>query len=269
MAEGQTAVAGATETQYERFLRIVREAAGLDHDSAEQATHAVLRALAERISAGEAAEMAERLGAELGPWIATRTGAEPFDAEEFLRRIAEREHVDRGTAERHARAVLLALSQIAGADEFDDMTSQLPRSFAPLLPRGEVLERMPAAEFVTRVAERARLDAETAKAATAAVLETLGERVTRGEVEDLIEQLPAELHEPLRRGDQLSNGAARRMSLDTFVRLVAEREGVEPLRARGHIRAVFATLREAVAEKEWLDMTAQLPQEFAAVSARS
>jgi uncharacterized protein (DUF2267 family) len=58
------------------------------------------------------------------------------------------------------------------------------------------------------------------------------------------------------------------MSLDEFLRRVAEREGVAPLQARGHASAVFATLREAVSPKEFLDMTAQLPAEFAAVQAR-
>jgi uncharacterized protein (DUF2267 family) len=58
------------------------------------------------------------------------------------------------------------------------------------------------------------------------------------------------------------------MDLDGFVRAVAEREGVEPLVAREHARAVLATLREAVTPKEWYDLTAQLPAEFAAVSAR-
>jgi uncharacterized protein (DUF2267 family) len=89
-----------------------------------------------------------------------------------------------------------------------------------------------------------------------------------GEVQDLIVQLPAELHEPLRAGDALSHGAARRMSLQEFERRVAEREGVVPAEAHEHARAVLATLREAVSPKEWLDVNAQLPQEFAAVAAR-
>jgi uncharacterized protein (DUF2267 family) len=58
------------------------------------------------------------------------------------------------------------------------------------------------------------------------------------------------------------------MSLDAFLRLVAEREGVPPDKAREHTRAVFATLREAVSEKEFSDITNQLPKEFDAVLAR-
>jgi uncharacterized protein (DUF2267 family) len=58
------------------------------------------------------------------------------------------------------------------------------------------------------------------------------------------------------------------MSLDEFVRRVAEREGVTPAEARDHARAVFATLREAVGEEEFRDIRAQLPLEYAALEAR-
>jgi uncharacterized protein (DUF2267 family) len=259
---------GDPGVDYERFMAIVQEAAGVGRGDAEAAAHAVLQTLAERLSAGEARDLGQQLPDELGPWLGTDTAAEPFDADEFVRRVAKREEVDRKTAERHARAVLLALSRSVPPDELDDMIAELPKSFAPLLPRGELIEPLPAEEFLRLVAERAGLDGEQALRAADAVLETLAERISGGEVEDLSEQLPPELHEPLRRGDALSNGAARPMSLTEFERRVAEREGVTPAEAHEHARAVLATLREAVSEKEWLDMTAQLPEEYAAVSRR-
>jgi uncharacterized protein (DUF2267 family) len=58
------------------------------------------------------------------------------------------------------------------------------------------------------------------------------------------------------------------MALERFLRNVAEREGVTPAQAHEHTRAVFATLREAITPKEWQDVIAQLPDEYAAVSAR-
>ena len=57
------------------------------------------------------------------------------------------------------------------------------------------------------------------------------------------------------------------MSLDDFLRGIAEREGVTPAGARRHARAV-ATLREAVGEREFLDVSAQRPLEYTAVAAR-
>jgi uncharacterized protein (DUF2267 family) len=56
--------------------------------------------------------------------------------------------------------------------------------------------------------------------------------------------------------------------VEQFVLHVAEREGVTPGEALRHARAVFATLREAVPEEEFLDVTAQLPRDYAAVEAR-
>jgi uncharacterized protein (DUF2267 family) len=103
--------------------------------------------------------------------------------------------------------------------------------------------------------------------ATDAVLETLAERIAGGEVADLMEQLPVELHPALRRGAARTQ-KAQKMSVDDFVSRVAEREEVLPEYARAHVRAVFETLREAVDHREFLDVTAQLPAEYAAVGAR-
>jgi len=256
-------------SDYERFIAFVEEAADLDRQAAQRAVKAVLQTLAARLSAGEARDLAEQLPAEIAPLLATDGGAEPFEADEFVRRVAEVEDIDRKDAERHARAVLLALSRSVSVEEFNDMVAELPKGFARLLPRGKRIEPMPAEDFILRVANRAGMDADAALQATNAVLETLAERIAGGEVRDLIDQLPPELHEALRRGDALSNGAARRMSLKEFTRRVAEREGVVPAQAQEHTRAVLATLREAVTPTEWLDMTAQLPEEYAAVSARA
>jgi uncharacterized protein (DUF2267 family) len=268
MSSPRTADRKPGQLDHESFVGIVQEAARVDRAAAERATRAVLQTLAERISAGEARQLAEQLPPDLAPWLATDHGAEPFDADEFIRRVARREEVELETAERDIRAVLLALSRSVSLEEFDDLLPELPKSFAPLLPRGERVDPIAAEEFLRRVAERAGLEAGAALRATGAVLETLAERISGGEVRDLIEELPLELHEPLRHGDALSNGAARPMSLKEFERRVAEREGVTPEEAREHARAVLATLREAVTRKEWLDVIAQLPEEYAAVSAR-
>jgi uncharacterized protein (DUF2267 family) len=154
--------------------------------------------------------------------------------------------------------------------EIDDLVSELPRSFGPLLDeaQGRFVHVVSAETFLAKVADRAGLDPAGARRAADAVLETLAERIAGGEVKDLIAQLPAELHEPLKRGDALSHGAARRMPADEFVLHVAEREGVAPGDALRHARAVFATLREAVPEQEFLDVTAQLPRDYAALEAR-
>jgi uncharacterized protein (DUF2267 family) len=256
--------------EHERFITTVQQKAGTSRPDAERAARATLETLAERLSAGQARDLAGQLPPELAPWLATDTPAEPFHVDEFIRRVGAREQVDLAAAERHARAVFDALGRTVSEDEIDDMAAELPGDFEPLIAEANrrFVHLLPAEEFWERVAQRAALDADGARRATHAVLTTLAERISGGEVDDLIARLPVELHPPLQEGNALSKGVARRLSLEDFLRRIAEREGVAPAEAREHARAVFATLREAVGEEEFLDVSAQLPLEYTAVEAR-
>ncbi|MCO6011675.1 DUF2267 domain-containing protein [Actinoallomurus purpureus] len=53
------------------------------------------------------------------------------------------------------------------------------------------------------------------------------------------------------------------MSLDEFLRIIADREGIDRFAASIHARAVFATLREAVGDEEYFGVTLQLPPDYA------
>jgi uncharacterized protein (DUF2267 family) len=261
---------------YETFLAEVEQQAQASREEAERAVRATLQTLAERISAGQAEDLARQLPPEVRPLLEGDGEGEPFTLAEFLRRVAEREGADLATAEQHAAAVFAALGLAVTREELEDMSSELPKDFAPLVdaaqapppPREQPQPAVAAGEFEGRVARHGGIDRDAAHRATAAVLETLAERITHGEVEDVEARLPAELHPPLQRGDALSNGAARPLSLKQFVLRVAEREGVTPDTAHEHARAVFLTLREVVGEKEFSDVDAQLPDEYAALLAR-
>jgi uncharacterized protein (DUF2267 family) len=261
-----------TAAQYERFIATVAQKAGLSWDAAEQAAGATLATLAERLSPGEARDVAQQLPVELRGWLATDRPAESFHLDEFIRRVAMREGGrNLQEVERHVRAVFFALTQELSDDELADMAAELPKDFAPLLSGVEPPPppaRMPVEEFLARVAARTGLDENGARRATDAVLETLAERISGGEVDDLGELLAPELRPALERGKRSSGGIARRISLQEFVRRVAEREGATPEEAREHARGVFATLREAVTDTEFADMTAQLRDEYAAILAR-
>jgi uncharacterized protein (DUF2267 family) len=247
---------------HDAFIEFVRQAAGSVRERAERAVRATLQTLAERISAGEARQLAAQLPPELSPWLNSDTRSEPFDVDEFVRRVAAREEVDLPTAERDARIVFAALSHAVGPRELRDIVSEVGKSFAPLLPQGPYVEVMPAEELVRRVAQRSGLDEAAAQRATDAVLATLGERIAGGEVDDLIARLPLALHVPLKAGRARSGGVARRMSFDEFARRVAEFEGSSPLVGREHAVAVLATLREAIGDGEFFDVTVQLPDDY-------
>jgi uncharacterized protein (DUF2267 family) len=247
---------------HETFIdRVAREAA-IDRDAAERAVRATLQTLGERIDRNEARQLAGELPPEIAPWLATTTPAERFDADEFLRRVAQRTGGDLAAARRQTAAVLDALAAAVSGEEWDDMVAELPQDFAPLLPRGPWVDVVDADTFVGLVAQRAGLDADRARQATEAVLETLAERIAGGEVDDLMQRLPTELHPPLERGRAATGGQATKLKLDAFVHRVAEREGVGDLEAAQHARAVFGVLRETVGDDELLDVTAQLPDDY-------
>jgi uncharacterized protein (DUF2267 family) len=246
---------------HEKFIDLVAAEAGVDRDGAERAVHATLQTLAERIDREEARQLAAQLPPEVAPWLATMSAAERFDADELVRRVAQREDVDVHTAERHTRAVLDALARTVSPKEWDDMVAELPGDFARLLPRGRQVDVVDLDTLLGRMAEHADVNRDEARRALEAALETLAERIDGGEVDDLIERLPIELHEPLRRGREASGGRAQRMRLDVFVHRAAEREGADDGEAAEHLRAVFAALRETLGD-ELLDVRAQLPDDY-------
>jgi uncharacterized protein (DUF2267 family) len=258
------------EFEYEQFIKTIQHRAEASREEAERAAGVTLATLAERLSAGEARDIAEQLPRDLGSWLADADGAEPFHADEFLRRIAQREGVDLDTAERHARAVFTALGRAVKHQELEDMATELPKDFEPLI--ADALSQadrlapeavVPAEEFIQRVADRTGLEPGAARRATEAVLETLGERVSAGEIEDLAAQLAPELRIPLERGNIDTRGKAQRMSTTEFVEFVADREGIPLDQAWEHTSAVLRTLQETISEKEFADLMAQLPDDFA------
>lgn len=115
---------------YAEFIATVAEHAGLDRDEAEPMTRAVLTTLAERISGGEARDLAAQLPAELsGPLLSAEEEAESFDLLEFEDRTAARAGLTRHQAETGVPAVLLVLREALEDKEFDDMMVQLPDDF--------------------------------------------------------------------------------------------------------------------------------------------
>src|SRR4051812_49591825 len=79
-----------TSPEYEHFIVTVQQKAGISRDAAERATQATLQTLADRLSKGEARDLAASLPAELAPYLFTDTDARAFGVDEFLRRAAGR-----------------------------------------------------------------------------------------------------------------------------------------------------------------------------------
>jgi uncharacterized protein (DUF2267 family) len=197
-------------------------------------------------------------------WVDKSSPRQLLTVRDFLQRAAEREGVDEQTAEAHARAVLYALSRALTADEMYDVVSELPKDYRPLYergyhPPGQVLS---IEQWLSRVADRAGVDREAARRVSEAVLEVLAERIAGGEVDDLRKEVPPELAAALLRGTSHTHGVAHRMSLEEFVRRIAQLEGVSEAEARRHARAVLSTLRDSVTQKEFRDLASELPRAY-------
>jgi uncharacterized protein (DUF2267 family) len=115
---------------YEQFVDLLAERADVTREQAEILTQATLATLAERISGGEARDLAAQLPPRLQtPLLPTAEEAEAFDLEEFVRRTAERAGTDFDTADTAVAAVFTTLREAVTEGEFDDVMSQLPQEF--------------------------------------------------------------------------------------------------------------------------------------------
>jgi uncharacterized protein (DUF2267 family) len=261
--------------RYEEIVQRVSDRAGVSTEDADRGARAVARTLGERLGRKESRETASQLAKPLQDEFQPGDFAQVFDAQEFVRRVAERAGVDgTGAARDLTRAVFITLQEAVQPGEFADWALELttdyvdlgaryaeigqnPRSTPPDSPhRGEVF--VGPNQFVERVSERAGLDDDRARRAIEAVLQTFGERIAGGEAEDLAAQLPEPAAEPLRHAD----GDAHPIPIDEFVRRIAAREHEPEAIAREHVRAVLTTVREAVTADEWDDTLAELPREY-------
>jgi uncharacterized protein (DUF2267 family) len=118
----------------DEFVRRVAARAGLDPGRAERAIDAVLETLGERIAAGQAEDIAKQLpGRVAAPLLDHGGNAQPIPAEQFVRRVAEREGEIEPLAREHARAVLTTLREAVTADEWRDTAAELSRDYEALL----------------------------------------------------------------------------------------------------------------------------------------
>lgn len=112
--------------------------------------------------------------------------------EEFLTQVRDRgEYRSRDEAEHISTAVLWVLATRITTEEADDLAAELP---APLdealhLERGNP-ESFDRQEFLRRVAQQTGVRPRTAEWDASAVLSTVADAVSSGEVEHLLSQLP-------------------------------------------------------------------------------
>jgi uncharacterized protein (DUF2267 family) len=112
--------------------------------------------------------------------------------------------------------------------------------------------------FIRTVEQAANIGWEDAERATRVTLETLGERIARGEADDLAAELPPEVAPWI-----ATTTDAEGFDVDEFLRRVAEREDVDLELAARHVKAVFTALGRAVKPQEMSDLAAELSKDYA------
>jgi uncharacterized protein (DUF2267 family) len=119
---------------YDTFIDTVAQRVSVPSEQAVDLTRATLETLADRITGGEALDLAAQLPKPLRGTL--RKGGEAaarFGAQEFVRRVAERAAVDEATARNGVRTVFATLHDAITGGEFDDVMSQLPREYEELV----------------------------------------------------------------------------------------------------------------------------------------
>jgi len=106
-----------------------------DAAAAEDAVLATLSVLGERLKGGEARDLAAQLPADLADAVQTSGPGDRFDAQEFCRRVAEREERDVSTAvaQQHVQVVFDVVLGSVSSGERDDVIAQLPEEYVGTL----------------------------------------------------------------------------------------------------------------------------------------
>jgi uncharacterized protein (DUF2267 family) len=116
------------------FFHTVAQRAGLSREEAADLTRATLATLADRLSGGEARDLAAQLPEPLAqPLRSGDEAAKRFDLEEFVRRVSKHTGLTPLETTRGIRAVLITLREVVANDEFAQVMAQLPKDFGTLI----------------------------------------------------------------------------------------------------------------------------------------
>lgn len=240
------------------FTELVRQHGGFESsEDARQTIAVVLETLSECIARGEAEAAARQLPPEFAGHLLADEQEEttPLEYREFLDRVSEEAGVDREVALPRIQAVILGLNRSLDDFEYESIRGQLPDEYRSLFDEDALATDV---TLSTALAVETDLSEDGARIATESVLETLGERLTLGEAEDVAAYLAES--EAATLVDRDSPEAAA-FDVDEFVERVAEREGVDETAAHDHAERVVRTL-DSIAHEEMSHVRDQLSPDY-------
>jgi uncharacterized protein (DUF2267 family) len=119
---------------FREFTRTVAERAGLSREESADLTRATLETLAERLSGGEARDLAAFLPEPMAECLRGKgMAAEKFGLDEFVKRVSQHTGLTLSETTDGVRAVFRTLGEAAPSEEFEQAMSQLPAEFRTML----------------------------------------------------------------------------------------------------------------------------------------
>ncbi|MDB9541189.1 DUF2267 domain-containing protein [Anabaenopsis tanganyikae CS-531] len=121
--------------EYNEFITHVQSLAQSNsREEAERATRATLETITERIPGDEFKEVAAELPQELAQSLQRREGetSEPFNLQEFITRVSQRENIEPTTSAIHVRAVFAVLQNAIKPDKFSKFHNYFDHDYEEL-----------------------------------------------------------------------------------------------------------------------------------------
>lgn len=121
--------------EMENFLDTVRQRSNIEStDAASDATNATLQTLGDRLTTGEAKDIALYLPEEFeAPLVESgESEAVGYSLDEFVQQVAQREDIESAEARRHAHAVSSTVAETVSDRELDAAKKQLPDPFGAI-----------------------------------------------------------------------------------------------------------------------------------------
>ncbi|WP_430503637.1 DUF2267 domain-containing protein [Haloparvum sp. PAK95] len=241
----------------QEFRKLVANAAPFDsEEQADRVARAALSRLGKNLSEGEAFDLAEHLPQPYASAVheVDDRHRSPESLGDYVDAVADEVgHLEEPEAT--LRGVFAAVAEYVGEDELANARAQLPSEYGAIVAGGEV----PVEEtFLDAVRAETSLGGEERDAAQA-TLEVLGERLTRGEAEDVAAFLHGRATQWL---VDYEDPAAGDFGPDEFVERVAARTDVPESTAETYVEEVSGTLERVVPDDELDRATAQIPDEY-------
>lgn len=119
---------------YDTFIDLVARRAQVPAERAVDLSRATLETLNDRLTAGEALDLAAQLPKPLqGLLRPPDEEADAFGADEFVRRVGDRADVDEAMARDGVRVLFGTLHEAVPGGQFDEVMAELPADYRILL----------------------------------------------------------------------------------------------------------------------------------------